>query len=179
MMVASLTEGGLVLSLFTLSFIAGTTNLFGIAANHSISLPLDHATPMLLAFIGFVICLLAETKRFPFDNPATHLELTMIHEAMILEYSGKRLALIEWAAWAKYLIFIALGANLFFPAGLSSSLSLGAIIPALVVFILKTFLFCLGIALIESTTAKLRIFRLPDLLFSSFVINIIAIALVF
>ncbi len=177
MFVASLTEGGLLLSLLALALIARTTNLFGIAA-HIQTLPFSHATPLLLTFMSFVISMLAETKRFPFDNPATHLELTMIHEAMILEYSGKRLGLIEWSAWAKYLIFIALGANLFFPAGLSLTLTLGAIIPSLVAFLLKAILFCFAIALLESTTAKFRIFRLPDLLFTSLIINVIAIALI-
>lgn len=177
MMVASLTEGGLILSLLSLALIAGTSNLFGISARIA-ALPFLHSTPLLLAFMSFIISLLAETKRFPFDNPATHLELTMIHEAMILEYSGKRLALIEWAAWGKYLIFIALGANLFFPMGISASLSLFSVIPALVIFILKVLAFCFGIAFIESTMAKYRIFRLPDLLFTSFIINIIAIALI-
>ena len=70
--------------------------------------------------------MLAETCRYPFDNPSTHLELTMIHEAMILEYSGKRLALMEWASANKYLIFIALGANLFFPRGIADSLEIWA-----------------------------------------------------
>lgn len=177
MFVASLTEGGLLLSFLTLALIAGTTNLFGISA-HIAALPFAQATPLILAFMSFVICLLAETKRFPFDNPATHLELTMIHEAMILEYSGKRLALIEWAAWSKYLIFIALGANLFFSLGISTSLTLGALIPSFVVFMLKVLVFCFGIATLESTTAKFRIFRLPDLLFTAFIINIIAVALI-
>lgn len=177
MMVASLTEGGLILSLLVLALVAGTSNLFGISAGIA-SLPFSRATPLVLAFMSFLISLLAETKRFPFDNPSTHLELTMIHEAMILEYSGKRLALIEWAAWGKYLIFIALGANLFFPAGLGASLTLVTIIPALVVLILKSLVFCLFVAILESTMAKFRIFRLPDLLFTSFIINVIAIAFI-
>ena len=116
MMVAALTEGGLILSLLTLALVSRTTNLFAIAENVA-SLSFYDLPPVILAFVGFFVALLAETGRYPFDNPATHLELTMIHEAMILEYSGKRLALIEWAAANKYLIFIALGANLFFPWG--------------------------------------------------------------
>ena len=126
MMVAALTEGGLILSLLTLALVSQTTNLFAIAETVA-SLSFYDLPPVILAFVGFFVALLAETGRYPFDNPATHLELTMIHEAMILEYSGKRLALIEWAAANKYLIFIALGANLFFPWGMADSLAAGQI----------------------------------------------------
>lgn len=177
MMVAALTEGGLVLSLLTLALISKTTNLAAISENIG-SLSLTSFTPIILAFISFSIALLAETCRYPFDNPATHLELTMIHEAMILEYSGKRLALMEWASANKYLIFIALGANLFFPRGIAGSLEFVPVMLALALFAGKVLLFCLAIAIIESSIAKLRIFRLPDLLFTSFVISVIAIGLV-
>ncbi len=102
----------------------------------------------------------------------------MIHEAMILEYSGKRLAIVEWAAANKYLIFIALGANLFFPWGIADSLAAGQVALSLALFIGKCLLFCAAIAVIESTIAKFRIFRLPDLLFTSFIISIIAIGLI-
>jgi formate hydrogenlyase subunit 4 len=158
MLVAALTEGGLIVSLLALALVSRTTNL--------------------LAFIGFFVALLAETGRYPFDNPSTHLELTMIHEAMILEYSGKRLAIVEWAAANKYLIFIALGANLFFPWGTADSLAVGQVALSLALFIGKCLLFCAAIAFIESTIAKFRIFRLPDLLFTSFIISIIAIGLI-
>src|SRR3989338_9902138 len=92
--ISALAEGGLILSFFAVSVIIGTTNLFTIS-RAGILLSTSFFLPAMLAFIGFFIILLAETGRFPFDNPATHLELTMIHEAMILEYSGKKLALIE------------------------------------------------------------------------------------
>jgi len=177
MMVASLTEGGLILSLLTLALVSHTTNLFAISRTVA-SLSFYDLPPVILAFVGFFIALLAETGRYPFDNPATHLELTMIHEAMILEYSGKRLALIEWAAANKYLIFIALGSNLFFPWGMADTLGPGAVTASLALFIGKCLLFCAAIALIESTIAKFRIFRLPDLLFTSFIISIIAIGLI-
>ncbi len=176
MFVAALTEGGLVLSLLTLALISKTTNLAEISRNIGDQSFADF-TPIILAFISFSIAMLAETCRYPFDNPSTHLELTMIHEAMILEYSGKRLALIEWASANKYLIFIALGANLFFPRGIADSLELAPVAMALIALILKVSLFCAAIAVIESTIAKLRIFRLPDLLFTSFVISVIAVGL--
>ncbi len=177
MMVATLTEGGLILSLFTLALIGRTTNLFSIS--HAIaSLSFYDLPPVMLAFVGFFIALLAETCRYPFDNPATHLELTMIHEAMILEYSSKRLALVEWASANKLMIFISLGTNLFLPWGVAPSLAITAIIVSLILWILKSLLFCTAIALIESSMAKFRIFRLPDLLFTSVIISIIAIGLI-
>lgn len=177
MMVAALTEGGLILSLLVLALVSHTTSLAGIAGNIG-GLSFASFTPIILAFISFSIALLAENSRYPFDNPSTHLELTMIHEAMILEYSGKRLALIEWASANKYLIFMALGSNLFFPWGIADSLAFLPILLALTLLVVKITLFCLAIAIIESSVAKLRIFRLPDLLLTSFVISVIALGLV-
>ncbi|MDO8785236.1 MAG: NADH-quinone oxidoreductase subunit H [Syntrophales bacterium] len=177
MMLAALTEGGLLLSLLTLALISRTANLFSIAEAIN-SLSFYELPPVMLAFAGFFIALLAETCRYPFDNPSTHLELTMIHEAMILEYSGKRLALVEWAAANKYLIFITLGANLFFPWGIADSPDIAAVSLSLALWLLKGLLFCAAIAIIESSMAKFRIFRLPDLLFTSFIISIIAIGLI-
>jgi len=177
MLVAALTEGGLVLSLLTVALISGTTNLMAIPQSIG-SVPFSESLPVILAFIGFSIAMLAETCRYPFDNPSTHLELTMIHEAMILEYSGKRLALIEWSSANKYLIFITLGANLFFPRGMADSLELAPVALALAVFLIKVGILCVAVALLESSIAKLRIFRLPDLLFTSFVISAVAVGLV-
>jgi formate hydrogenlyase subunit 4 len=177
MTVSALTEGGLMFSLLALAFLTHSTNLFVIAGNIS-SLSFSSFAPIILAFGAFIIALLAETARFPFDNPATHLELTMIHEAMILEYSGKRLALMEWAAANKFLIFLALGANLFFPWGMSSSADLSDISLAMVLFFIKVLAFCLFVAVLESSIAKFRFFRLPDLLFTSFILSVIAISLI-
>ncbi len=177
MLVASLTEGGLVLSILTLALISHTTNLTGIIHNMT-SMPLINFAPVILAFASFTISLLAETCRYPFDNPSTHLELTMIHEAMILEYSGKRLALIEWASANKYLIFIALGVNMFFPWGITGSGNASQILVTLLLFMVKAGLFCLGIAALESSIAKLRIFKLPKLLFTSFALSVAAIILI-
>jgi formate hydrogenlyase subunit 4 len=177
MTVSALAEGGLVLAFFTVALIIGTTNLFIIASAGTLFVT-QFFLPTILAFIGFFIILLAETGRFPFDNPATHLELTMIHEAMILEYSGKRLALMEWAAANKFLIFTALGANLFFPYGIAQSFSLGALALGIAVLLLKVFVLCLLVGFIESTMAKFRFFRLPDLLITSFILSAVAILLI-
>lgn len=175
MTLSALAEGGLIFSLLTIALISGTTNLFAISGfgMHS-----QHFLPVLLAFIGFFIVLLAETARFPFDNPATHLELTMIHEAMILEYSGKRLALMEWASANKLFIFSALGANLFFPWGLAQNASINTLSLGIIFLLLKIFIFCLAIALIESSMAKFRFFRLPDLLLIAFILNAVALFLI-
>lgn len=177
MTIAALTEIGLIFSLLTLVILSGTGNVFQITHTAfwtSLSAPI----PVILAFCGFFIALLSEAARFPFDNPETHLELTMIHEAMILEYSGKRLLLVEWAAANKLLIFIALGANLFFPWGLASDTGLGSLFVAMVVFAIKVLIFSVSIAVIESSIAKLRFFRLPNLLFTSFIFSVIALGLI-
>lgn len=177
MTVAALTEGGLIFSLLALAFEAHSSNLFVISASIS-SLSVISLIPILLAFLAFIICLLSETARFPFDNPATHLELTMIHEAMILEYSGKRLALVEWAAANKFLIFLMLGANLFFPWGIDTTAGFLSIIVALLISFLKVLILCVFVAVLESSIAKFRFFRLPDLLYISFILSIISISLI-
>ncbi len=175
MTVSALAEGGLIFSLLTVALRSGTTDLFAMS-----SAPLfsgsSSIVPMAMAFVGFFIVLLAETARFPFDNPATHLELTMIHEAMILEHSGKRLALMEWASANKLLIFLALGANLFFPWGITHVTGAGAVLVSVLAFVLKMLVFYTAIAVLESSIAKFRFFRLPDLLMISFILNSVAIA---
>jgi formate hydrogenlyase subunit 4 len=177
MTLSALAEGGFIFALLTLALIGGTTNLFGIS-EAIVSAYSQSFLPILLAFSGFFIVLLAETSRFPFDNPATHLELTMIHEAMILEYSGKRLALMEWASASKLFIFASLGVNLFFPWGIAHSAGAGAILVGIVTFAVKMFILYAAIAVTESSIAKFRFFRLPDLLLISFILNAIAIGLV-
>jgi formate hydrogenlyase subunit 4 len=176
MTISALAEGGFIFSLLTMAIITGTTDLFKISGA-SISIYSQLFLPIFLAFSGFFIILLAETARFPFDNPATHLELTMIHEAMILEYSGKRLALMEWASASKLLIFVSLAVNIFFPFGIAGTGDLRSISIGIFAFLVKVIIFYISIAVIESSIAKFRFFRLPDLLFISFILNIIAIAL--
>jgi len=174
MTLASLAEAGLLLSLFAVARIAGTTDLISIP--HAL-LALTHPALLTaaLAFFGFFVALLVENARYPFDNPATHLELTMVHEAMLIEYSGKRLGLMEWAAANKLFIFIVLGANLFFPWGVAATLTARTIALSLGLLFVKAFFFCFAIAFLESTVAKLRLFRLPDLLLLSFIASCVAI----
>lgn len=177
MTLASLAEGGLVFSFLVLAIAAKTTNLSAIA-NFVSTASVFYILPIILAAIGFIICLLCENSRYPFDNPSTHLELTMVHEAMILEYSGKRLALIEWAAYNKLFIFAALAASLFLPFGLSFGTGIVGLLVYLVIFAAKVLFIGIFIAVLESSLAKFRFFRLPDLLFASFILNILAIVLI-
>ena len=177
MTMAALAEGGLFLSLLAASIAAQSGNVFSMVENLQ-SIPFQAYLPLLVAFGAFFIALLAENSRFPVDNPATHLELTMIHEAMILEYSGKRLALMEWASFSKLVIFVALGANIFFPWGVATSMTLGALILSIPLFVCKALFFLFAIAFIESTMAKFRIFRVPDLLFTSFVLSVISLVII-
>ena len=121
MTVAAIAEPTIALAIFGLALSAGSTNL-GRIVTETLSHPGVVISPgHLLAFTALFIVTLAETGRLPVDNPATHLELTMIHEAMILEYSGRYLALIEWASWLKLTIFFALLANLFVPWGVATA----------------------------------------------------------
>ena len=129
----------------------------------------------LLAFFSFFIVALAETGRLPVDNPSTHLELTMIHEAMILEYSGRYLALIEWASAIKLALFLTLLANIFFPWGIAMTPEPAALAIAIGAFAAKITVLCVGIAVLETSVAKLRLFRVPELLAASFMLALLAV----
>ena len=130
----------------------------------------------LLAFGALFIVTLAETGRLPVDNPATHLELTMIHEAMVLEYSGRYLALIEWASAIKLLVLFALLGNLFVPWGVARELTAEALLLAAGSFVLKLLALAVTVAVFETRVAKLRLFRVPELLSVSFVLALLAVS---
>lgn len=175
MTVVALTEPTVALSIFALALTAGSTNL-GEIATHTIADPSRVLGPgHLLAFAALFIVTLAETGRLPIDNPSTHLELTMIHEAMVLEYSGPYLALVEWAASLKLLLFFALAANLFVPWGVAVTLSPLALAIGLVVLVVKLGLLGVAVAVIETRVAKLRLFRVPELLSASFLMALLAV----
>ena len=134
----------------------------------SVSDPLLLLNPgHLLAFASFFIVALAETGRLPVDNPSTHLELTMIHEAMILEYSGRYLALIEWASAIKLFLFLTLLGNIFVPWGIAVSLQPAALAIGVVALALKLGILAVSLAMLETAVAKLRLFRVPELLTGS------------
>jgi formate hydrogenlyase subunit 4 len=133
----------------------------------------------LLAFFAFFIVALAENGRLPVDNPTTHLELTMIHEAMILECSGPLLALVEWAAAMKLFLFLTLLSNLFFPWGVAHTNTSIALVTAFAALAVKLALFAAAIALVETAVAKLRLFRVPELLAGSFTVALLAVVTAF
>jgi formate hydrogenlyase subunit 4 len=175
MTVAAIAEPTIALAIFGLAVGAGSTNLGRIVAQ-TLSRPGAVINPgHLLGFAALFIVTLAETGRLPVDNPATHLELTMIHEAMTLEYSGRYLALIEWAAGLKLLIFFSLLSNLFLPWGVATTLTPGALAIAVIALIAKLALLGLAVALIETRIAKLRLFRAPELLGVSFVLALLSV----
>ncbi len=174
--VAALAEPTVALAVFALALSAGSTNLGRIVVS-TLADPARAVSPgHLLAFAALFIVTLAETGRLPVDNPATHLELTMIHEAMLLEYSGRYLALLEWAAATKLLVFFALLGNLFVPWGVARTLTLEALLVALGSFLLKLLALAVTVAGFETCVAKLRLFRVPELLSVSFVLALLAVS---
>ena len=176
MTVAALAEPTVALAIFALALSAGSTNLGKIVVA-TLADPARTVSPgHLLAFAALFVVTLAETGRLPVDNPATHLELTMIHEAMILEYSGRYLALLEWAAATKLLIFFALLGNLFVPWGVARALTPEVLLIALGSFLLKLLVLAATVAVFETHVAKLRLFRVPELLSVSFVLALLAVS---
>jgi formate hydrogenlyase subunit 4 len=166
--VAALAEPTIIVAVFALALRAGTIDL-GRVVEHFGREPWLAANPAhLLAFAAFFIVMLAETGRLPVDNPATHLELTMIHEAMVLEYSGRYLALVEWAGAMKLFLFMTLLANLFFPWGLTGSAGSAPVLLALLALAAKLAVLTSVVAVLETMVAKLRLFRVPELLAGSF-----------
>lgn len=163
MMVSTLLEPALFLAIFVVALTYGGTNLSTLVGTASNSSLLPHPQLIFAAIAMFVI-ILGETGRLPFGNHATHLELTMMHEAMILEYSGKSLALMDWSQSIKQIMLFSLIANIFIPWGISSSVSAAALGLGLVTFVIKISVFAVFVAFLESSIAKWRLFRVPDLI---------------
>jgi formate hydrogenlyase subunit 4 len=177
--VAALAEPTIMIAILGLALRAETTNLGGIVERFARD-PLLAANPgHLLAFAALFIVMIAETGRLPVDNPATHLELTMIHEAMVLEYSGHYLALVEWAAAMKLFLFMTLLANLFFPWGMPASAAPLGLVLGVGVLVVKLAVTAAGLALVETAVAKLRLFRVPELLAGSFALAVFSVLSVF
>jgi formate hydrogenlyase subunit 4 len=174
--VASLTEPAMILSIFAVGLTAGSTNLSTIV--HKTALLEGIVTdppPHLMALAALFIVTLAETGRVPVDNPATHLELTMIHEAMVLEYSGRYLALIEWASALKLLLFLTLLSNVFAPWGIATAPDPPWMALGLAVWLVKVSGLAVLVGVIESMFAKLRLFRVTDLLGVAFILSLLAL----
>jgi formate hydrogenlyase subunit 4 len=175
MTISAIAEPALMLAVFTVALGAGSTNLSSMAQAAVGQSWRFLAPSQMLAFAALFIVLIAETGRIPVDNPATHLELTMIHEAMILEYSGPYLALIEWSASIKQLILMTLLINVFFPYGLSADGAPGGMAASVALFLFKLLALALAVVLVEAGNAKLRLFRVPELLAVAFVLSALAL----
>ena len=174
--IAALVEPTILLAVFALSIPTGSSNL-GAIVTHSLANPAQMVSlPGVLAFVALAVVIIAETGRLPVDNPATHLELTMVHEAMVLEYAGPRLAVVEWASGMRLTVLLALLGNLFIPWGIAgpdpSALNVAVGILAVAT---KVAVLAILLAGAEVFLAKLRLFRVPELLAGSFLLALLAV----
>ncbi|MHC1720122.1 MAG: respiratory chain complex I subunit 1 family protein [Clostridiaceae bacterium] len=152
-------------------------NIFTITS--SVAAIPEYNVANMIAAMGFAVLIVAENARMPVDNPETHLELTMIHEAMILDTSGKDLALMELASYVKLMAFITIFINCFFPMGMASSLEFLPIMMSFIYYVLKLLVVLGLIALIECFMAKFRLFRIPELLSAAFSLSLVAMVIKF
>jgi formate hydrogenlyase subunit 4 len=178
MLVGFLAEPAMLMTLFTAAFISGSTQLTTIVETLAHR---DFAIYPSLAFaaVAFLMVLLAENARIPVDNPATHLELTMIHEAMVLEYSARHLALVEWASAIKLYAYMTIGIALFAPWGIAEGSDWGALPLALLALVAKLAIGGAGLALIETVSAKFRVFRAPEFLSTAFLLSVLGMLIHF
>lgn len=174
-LVSTLAEAPLLLGLVSVAVVAHTASLAGIV-QWTLGQDFTHLSAIhALAFAALALVTIAETGRIPVDNPTSHLELTMIHEAMVLEYSGPSLALIEWASAIKLTVLLALLIALFAPWGMAVSFSVLSLSIAFFALLAKVALLVLSIAVIESSMAKLRMYLVPDFLGVATALAILAV----
>ena len=174
MLVGFLAEPALLMVLFCASMISRSTSLTTIVetlAHRELAI----YPSLLVAGVAFTMVSLAENARVPVDNPETHLELTMIHEALILEYSGRHLALLEWAASLKLFAYSGIGLALFLPWGVAQANAPLALLLALPALLAKLAVGGIFLALIETLSAKMRIFRVPEFLATAFLLAVIGL----
>lgn len=174
MLVGFLAEPAFLMVLFTASLISNSTSLATIVGTLS-HRELTILPSLAFAGVAFTMVSLAENARIPVDNPATHLELTMIHEALVLEYSARHLALLEWAAALKLFAYSCAGLALFFPWGVAEANDRVALAFALPVLVVKLAAGGFALALIETILAKMRIFRVPEFLATAFLLGVLAL----
>ena len=179
MTISALAEPAMMLAIFTVAIGASSTSLSEIVKAAVGQQWRFLAPSQMLAFAALFLVLIAETGRIPVDNPATHLELTMIHEAMILEYSGPYLALIEWGGSIKQLLLMMLLANCFWPFGLQAGWSIGGALLGLGYLLLKLAALGCVISVVETANAKMRLFRVPELLAVAFTLGALALVSTF
>jgi formate hydrogenlyase subunit 4 len=171
----ALAEPALMLAAFTLAIGAHSTDLARISRAVALA-PHGWLSPShLLALAAMWLIVVSETGRVPVDNPATHLELTMVHEGLVLEASGRHLALLQWAAAIRQMVLFTLLANLFLPWGIALEPSAGALGAAFAAWAGKLLVFCVAVALTESVTAKMRLFRVPEFLGMAFLLSLLAL----
>lgn len=174
MLVAFLAEPALLMVFFNAALISHSTALTSIV-NSLTEQSLIHYHGMLFACVAFFMILLAENARIPIDNPSTHLELTMIHEAMILEYSGRHLALTEWANAIKLLTYFSLAIVLFFPYGIMEQASASSFMFSMFCTMIKLAIIGTCLAYLETVMAKMRIFQIPDFISMAFLLAVLGI----
>ncbi len=178
-MIASLAEPALLLIAFTLALVAGSTQLSTVAGFMN-SPEVGLRVSMGMALIALVMVAIAENARIPVDNPATHLELTMVHEAMVLEYSGRHLAMIELASFLKLLLYASLIACLFAPWGLAQpDAGLRAFALGAAAWLGKLAVAGALLALFETAIAKMRVFRVPEFLGAALMLGLLGTLLMF
>jgi formate hydrogenlyase subunit 4 len=178
MLVAFLAEPAMLMTLFTAAFISGSTQLTTIVESLA-HREFEIYPSLAFAAVAFLMVLLAENARIPVDNPATHLELTMIHEAMILEYSARHLALIEWASAIKLYAYMTIGIALFVPWGIAEGSNWSALPFALLALTVKLAIAGAGLALFETVSAKFRVFRAPEFLSTAFLLAVLGMLIHF
>ncbi len=179
MMIASLAEPAMLLIVFSLALIAGSTQLATVAAVMA-SPDVGLRVSLGMALVALIMVAIAENARIPVDNPATHLELTMVHEAMVLEYSGRHLAMIEFAGCLKLLLYVSLIGCVFIPWGLAAPGSdVGAHLLAFLSYVAKLGAGGVLLALFETATAKMRVFRVPAFLGAALMLGLLGTLLLF
>lgn len=175
MMMSVLIEPALLLGIATLAVLSGAGTDMGDISEAIASMGMAAVGPaLILAACSFMITLLAENARIPFDNPTTHLELTMVHEAMLLEYSGRDLAMMEYSSMLRMTIFMAMLGSLFLPWGISTTGDPASLVLGLVLAMAKMLAIAFVVALVESVLCKSRLFKVPNLLTVSFALSLIA-----
>ena len=179
MMIASLAEPAMIMIVFTIALIAGSTQLSSVAA-YTMSQDVGLRVSLALALVALLMVAIAENGRVPVDNPATHLELTMVHEAMVLEYSGRHLAMIELAAALKLVLYLSLIACIFVPWGLvPAGAGIGAYAVGFAVYLAKLLAGGFILALFEMAIAKMRVFRYAEFLGAALMLGLLGTLLVF
>ena len=172
MTISSMAEPAMLMAIFTITMTASTTNL-SFAIGHVLEEGLVLRPSFIFALFALILVAVAETGRIPVDNPATHLELTMIHEAMILEYSGRHLALIEWASQLKLMLYGVLIANIFFPWGMAETLIISALGYGLLAIMGKLAILAVILAISETLLAKMRLFRVQEFLSFAYLLGLL------